>query len=403
MRFLLLCLAFLLAMGGVAAEAKVKTGIDVLLTDRLALVQGKRIGLVTNHSGVDSQLRRNIDMLRAAKAVQLVALFSPEHGIAGQAQAGVKVASTIDAKTGLPVYSLYGTTRDLTAEMLAGVDLLLFDMQDAGARYYTYPSTLLAVLRAAAAHKIPVIILDRPNPLGGASIEGPVLEEAYRSFVGIFPMAVRHGMTIGELGLMFAGEEKLEVDLTVVPMQGWRRGMLYRETQLAWVPPSPNLPTPETALVYPGTALFEGTNVSEGRGTANPFEQIGAPFVDGEKLADQMNAMHLPGVRFRPVAFTPTSSKFAGQNCNGVMAHVTNSSTFQPVLTGTALVQMLHKLYPGDFQFIDGLPPFFDKLAGTAALRSAIVDGHKPQDIAAVWGDGIARFRKMRKAYLLYR
>lgn len=403
MRLLLFCFALLLATVSVAAEAKVKPGIDVLLTERLALVQSKRIGLVTNHSGVDSQLRRSIDVLRAAKGVQLVALFSPEHGIAGQAQAGEKVASAIDAKSGLQVHSLYGENREPTAEMLTGIDVIIFDLQDAGARYYTYPSTLMAVLRAAAREKIRVIVLDRPNPLGGVTVEGPVLDPAYRSFVGTFAMPVRHGMTIGELARMFAAEEALDVDLIVVPMRGWRRSMGFRNTGLAWVPPSPNLPAPESAMLYPGTALLEGTNISEGRGTSNPFEQIGAPFIDGALLSDQLNRLALPGVWFRPASFTPTASKFSGQNCHGVMVHVTDTLAFQPVLTGVALVHMLQKLYPDDFHFIDGSPPFFDKLAGTATLRTAIVAGHSAQEIAAGWREDVARFRKMRRPYLLYR
>jgi uncharacterized protein YbbC (DUF1343 family) len=379
-------------------------GIEVLLTERLDLLQGKRVALLTNQTGVDRKGHSSVDLLRAQSGFTLVALFSPEHGVRGDAQAGVKVASGVDARTGLPIHSLYGETKIATLEMLAGIDVMLVDLQDVGTRFYTYSSTLLYMLRAAEREGVEVIVLDRPNPQGGVMIEGPVLEPAFTSFVGSFAMPVRHGMTLGELARMFVGEEKLRTRLRVIAMRGWTRAMHpYFAWDLPWVPPSPNMLSPKTASVYPGTALFEGTNISEGRGSAKPFEYIGAPFIDGAALAERMNAAGLPGVAFKPVSFTPTFSKFAGQACHGVWVIPTDRRTFMPFRTGVALVKAVHDLYPGQFQFGAGEPAFFDLLAGTDAVRKGILAGQDVESIEQQWQARFAGFGAMRARYLIYR
>jgi len=410
MRNLFLCGLLLAAMAPVhAAEMGgngPEPGIEVLLRERAGDLQGRRIGLVTNMTGVDRALRSDIDLLAARRDIQLVALFGPEHGVRGDVQAGGHVDSSRDAATGLPVHSLYGEHREPTPDMLRGIDLLLFDIQDVGARFYTYPYTLANVLRAARREGIPVWVLDRPNPVGGLKVEGPVLEPAQASFVGMFPIPVRHGMTIGELARLFNGEFGIGADLTVVPMRGWRRGDAEPGGAMPWVPPSPNMPTRDTALVYLGTALLEGTNVSEGRGTTRPFETLGAPFVDGRQLADALNALGLPGVRFRPTAFTPSFSKHQGRACGGVQIHVTDRDAFLPFRTGLAVVKALHDLYPEAFRFQSdapgATPGFFDKLAGNAWLRPAIERGDTLDAMQARWQPELGRFEAVRGRYLLY-
>ena len=418
MRFCFALTVALLPLTGVAAEpaptkpvqaALVATkhitpGIEVLLSDRLALLSGRRIALLTNQTGVDRKGVSSVDLLRAQPGVNLVALFSPEHGVRGQAQAGEKVASGIDAKTGLPVHSLYGETKMPTPAMMAGIDVVLVDLQDVGTRFYTYSTTVLFMLRAAEKSGAEVIILDRPNPQGGVLVEGPVLEPPFASFVGGFAMPVRHGMTLGELAKMFVGEEKLRTKLRVIPVRGWERAMHpYFAWDLPWVAPSPNMPSPKTAAVYPGTALFEGTTISEGRGSAKPFEYIGAPFIDGAVLAERMNAAGLPGVAFKPISFTPTFSKFAGQLCHGVWVIPTDRKTFMPFRTGIALVKAVHDLYPDQFRFREGVPSFFDQLAGTDAVRKGIIAGQDVMTIEQQWQARLTEFRKVRARYLIYR
>lgn len=384
------------------ADRAIRPGIEVLISDHLQSLHGKRVGLVTNQTGVNRRGVSDVDLLRAA-GIKLVALFGPEHGVRGEAQAGEKVDSGIDKLSGLPVYSLYGATKQPTPEMLTGIDVLLFDMQDVGARFYTYPSTLLFVLRAAEKAGIEVIVLDRPNPLGGELIEGPVLEPKYASFVGIFALPVVHGMTMGELAKMFVGLEKLRVKLTVVTMKNWSRD--YRgtpRTDLPWIPPSPNMPTRSTALVYPGTALFEGTNISEGRGTKRPFEQIGAPFIDGAALAAKLNAAQIPGASFSAATFTPTSSKFEGQSCSGVLLTVTDSKAFRPFATGLAMVKAVHDLHPDKFEFRTGAPSYFDQLVGVGWVREWIIAGKSVAEMEAKWQIALDAFKKIRPAFLLY-
>ena len=384
------------------ASATPVPGIEVLLKQPPDFLRGKRIGLVTNPTGVDSELRSSIDLLAHHPQLHLVALFGPEHGARGNVQAGEKVEATVDESTGLPVFSLYGEHREPTAAMLQGIDVLLFDIQDVGARFYTYPYTLAGAMRAARRAGIPVVVLDRPNPIGGVKIEGPVLEPEYASFVGQFPIPVRHGMTMGELARLFNDAFAIGAELHVVPVKDWNRNVAEPGHALHWVPPSPNMPTPDTALVYPGTALFEGTNVSEGRGTTRPFETIGAPFIQAEALANHMNNLDLPGVRFRPVWFTPTFSKHAGTLCGGVQIHVTDRDAFLPVRTGLALLKAVHDDYPQDFRFEPGTPSFFDKLAGNGWIRLTIETGESINDMEARWQPELQRFQEVRRHYLLY-
>jgi uncharacterized protein YbbC (DUF1343 family) len=290
-----------------------------------------------------------------------------------------------------------------TAKMMQGIDIVLVDLQDIGTRFYTYSSTLLYMLRAAETSGAEVIVLDRPNPLGGMMIEGPVLEPAFASFVGSFAMPVRHGMTFGELAQMFVGENKLRTRLHIIPMRGWYRNLTpYAGWDLPWVPPSPNMRSPKTAAVYPGTALFEGTNISEGRGSEKPFEYIGAPFIDGSALVKRLNAMGLPGVAFEPASFKPDFSKYAGQDCHGVWVIPTNSKTFHPFRTGIALVKTVHDMYPDKFEFHPGTPAFFDQLAGTDSVRKGILEGKSVSDIERQWQPELDAFMSLRARYLIY-
>ncbi|MEZ0118644.1 UNVERIFIED_ORG: uncharacterized protein YbbC (DUF1343 family) [Heyndrickxia coagulans] len=326
-------------------------GVDVFLKDKVHLLKGKRVGLITNPTGVDQSLNSIVDRFARNSDIHLTALFGPEHGVRGSANAGAYVPFYTDSKTGLPVYSLYGETKKPTPEMLKDVDVLVFDIQDVGARFYTYIYTMAYAMEAAKEKGIPFIVLDRPNPIGGTKVEGPVLNPAYSSFIGMYPIALRHGMTAGELAKYFNKECGIGADLTVVPMKGWHRDRYADDTPLQWVMPSPNMPTLDTAIVYPGAALIEGTNISEGRGTTRPFELIGAPFIDGDLLAEKLNALGLPGVRFRSASFTPTTSKWAGKLANGIQIHVTDRNAYQSVETGIAIVKTIHDLYPGQFAF----------------------------------------------------
>ncbi|MEK5521642.1 hypothetical protein B5V89_13580 [Heyndrickxia sporothermodurans] len=380
-------------------------GVEVLLKDQLNLLKGKKVGLITNPTGVDQSLTSIVDKFYNNKQINLVALFGPEHGVRGSEQAGSYVPFYIDEKTGLPVYSLYGETKKPTPEMLKGVDVLVFDIQDVGARFYTYIYTMAYAMEAAKENNIPFIVLDRPNPLGGTKVEGTVLDPKYSSFVGLYPIALQHGMTVGELAKYFNKEFKIGADLIVVKMKGWKRNMYYDETPLQWVLPSPNMPTLDTALVYPGAALIEGTNVSEGRGTTKPFELIGAPFIDGEELAQTLNNLKLPGVMFRSAYFTPTSSKFNGQLSGGIQIHVTDRKSYQSVKTGVAIVKTIHDLYPNDFAFrpenSSGISAF-DQLIGNGWVRKAINDGTSLKEIESNWKNDLKKFEKTRKKYLLY-
>jgi len=385
-------------------NASVRSGLDVLITDHRDLLAGRRVGLVTSAGAVTARLVSAVDALR--EVCTLSALFAPEHGLFAHAADGAAVDSMVDRRSGLPVYSLYGETKKPTAAMLRHVDLLLFDIQDVGVRFYTYIWTMSYVLEACAEHAIPLIILDRPNPIGGEIIEGPTLEAGYESFVGRWPIPLRHGLTVGELARLFNEERGLGVDLRVIPAQGWTRAWWFDQTGLPWVPPSPAMPKLETATVYPGTCLLEGTNVSCGRGTATPFEGIGAPWIDAYRLADAMNALDLPGVRFRPIWFTPTASKWAGETCQGVFLHVTERAVFRPLRTGLHLLSTLRRLWPTDLAWLptswEGRPPHFDLLIGNGWVRPQIDAGRPVDEMIAEWQDSLQRFEENRKLYFLY-
>ena len=382
-----------------ANQQPVIPGIEVLFSEQLHLIRGKRVGLITNHSGVDRKLRHDIDLLASAPGVKLTALFSPEHGIRGTAQAGEKVHSAVDAKTGVPIHSLYGETRRPTPEMLNAIDVMVYDIQDIGARFYTYISTLGECMQAVAERKLPFIVLDRPNPLGGEVIEGPLLDLTFRSFVGAFAIPVRYGLTPGELAGWIKANLKLDLQLAVVKMTHWTRSQWYEETNLIWVPPSPNIPTRASAMVYPGMCLIEGTNLSEGRGTTTPFEIVGAPWLDGVKLAERLNALALPGALFRPVAFTPTLSKFSGESCQGVQLHVSDRKLFRPLATALTIIEEIRRNYPEQFQFKSA---YFDRLAGTDTVRKAMERNEPVANIVATWQTDLNAFETARKKFLLY-
>lgn len=401
MRFAVLMLVACAASSALAvpATARVQMGIDVLLHHRLDLIRGKRVGLITNPTGVNAQLVSDIDLLANAPGVRLTALFGPEHGIRGSHQAGAHVGTYKDPVTGVPIYSLYGKTREPTPAMLENVDVLVFDIQAVGARFYTYLYTMADAMKAAARKGIPIIVLDRPNPIGGVKVQGPVLDPAYASFVGQYPIALRYGMTIGELARLFNREFDIDADLTVVKMRGWTRSMDYRATGLPWVMPSPNMPTQTTALVYPGMGLVEGTNVSEGRGTTRPFELTGAPWINATTLADTLNDKHLAGVRFRPVHFTPTFSKFEGKLCNGVQVHIMDRDRFNPVVVGLTVIKTIHDLYSQHFAFKKS---HFDRLVGNDWIRQDINAGVSVAAMHKRWQRDLAQFNKVRAKYLLY-
>jgi uncharacterized protein YbbC (DUF1343 family)/CubicO group peptidase (beta-lactamase class C family) len=374
----------------------VQTGLDVLRAQAFAPLKGKRVGLVTNHTGRARDGATAIDLIFAAKDVKLAALFSPEHGIRGILDA--KVPSEVDEKTKLQINSLYGETRRPTAAMLEGLDALVIDLQDIGARFYTYMTTMAFVMEEAAKRKIAVFVLDRPNPVNGWQIEGPALDKESVGFTGYFPaMPIRHGMTMGELAKLFNGENKIGADLTVVPMKNWRRDDWFDDTALPWINPSPNMRNLNEAALYPGIGAIESTNLSVGRGTDTPFEQVGAPWIDGVQLADALNARAIPGVRFYPVRFTPASSKFANQECQGVFMIVADRTALRPVRVGVEIASALSRLYPAQYQ-LDAAGRLFGSRDALARIRT----GDDPAAIAASFGVAEARWRLLRAKYLLY-
>ncbi len=402
-----------------------KLGVDVLFTSRLDLVRGKRVGLITNPTGVDGALTSIVERFRAHPEVRLAALYGPEHGVRGNAQAGEYVPFFFDEQFQLPVFSLYGqsekppadmltnideymrtydtqhTGKTVAHEMLQAVDVMVFDLQDVGTRVYTFVATMAYAMQAAAESGIPFVVLDRPNPIGGVAMEGPILEfPEHSSFIGLYPVPLRHGMTAGELARLF--NEKFlpkRCDLTVVPMTGWRRGDWFDATGLSWVLPSPNMPTLDTATVYPGQVLLEGTNLSEGRGTTKPFELFGASWIDGYVLARELNALALPGAKFREAWFTPTFSKFAGQRCGGCQVHVVDREAFRPVAATLAILEAVKRL-PG--AKLELHAAYFDKVMGTASVREAFERGEGFASIAAGWERGLAEFARLRAPALLY-
>jgi uncharacterized protein YbbC (DUF1343 family) len=407
------------------ALAAVKPGVEVLLEKRLDLLKGKRVGLITNPTGTDSRLRSTIDLFQANPEIKLAALYGPEHGVRGNAQAGEYVPFYFDAKYNLPVFSLYGqsfkpepgmlknidaymrsfdtqeTGKVPEAAMVEGIDVMVFDIQDVGARVYTYIATMAYAMQAAAEAGIDFIVLDRPNPVNGTDMEGAVLEYPdLSSFIGLFPIPLRFGMTMGELALLFNDKFLArKAKLTVVPMEGWERETWFDATGLPWVIPSPNMPTLDTATVYPGLVAFEGTNLSEGRGTTRPFELFGAPWIDGHELAAKLNALALPGVRFREAWFTPYFSKFSGELCGGCQVHVTDRTAFRSVEAVLHIVKTVRDMYPDKFAFHG---EYFDKVMGTASVRKALEAGSDVASILAGIRPGLEAFAALRKAYLLY-
>ncbi|MDA1478103.1 exo-beta-N-acetylmuramidase NamZ family protein [Bacillus changyiensis] len=385
--------------GAACPDQKVLPGIEMLMNNKRFLTN-KRIGLITNPTGVDSHLTSSIDLLHQDPDIKLAALFGPEHGVRGDTQAGDQVDSYIDEKTGLPVYSLYGKTKKPTAEMLQHIDVLLFDIQDVGTRFYTYIYTMAYAMEAAKENNIPFVVLDRPNPQSGKKVEGPVLDPNYSSFVGRYPIPLVHGMTTGELAKLFNREFKIGADLTVIKMKGWKRQMFFKDTELPFVLPSPNMPTPDTSNVYPGTGLLEGTNVSEGRGTTKPFELIGAPYINSTVLAEKLNSLKRPGVRFRAASFTPTFSKYQHQLCHGVELYVTDRSTFQAVKTGITIIKTIHDLYPDNFKFLAS--GSFNRLVGNGWIQAVIEKGASTDEVFKKMDAEKNQFMKIRKKYLLY-
>ncbi|MBN1876685.1 MAG: DUF1343 domain-containing protein [Anaerolineae bacterium] len=383
----------------------IRTGLMILLHKKLHLLNGRRVGLVTHPAAVLPDLTGTADALLRA-GVQLVALFGPEHGLSGAVADGATVADGVDPRTGLPVYSLYGEHKTPTPEMLKGVDVLIFDMQDVGVRFYTYLSTLFYVLKGAVNANKPVIVLDRPNPINGITQEGPLLAPEFTSFVGTLNVVIRHGLTMGELAQYINAEYNLNVDLTVIPMQGWQRAMWFDETGLPWVPTSPAMPHLSTTTVYPGMCFLEGTNVSEGRGTALPFEICGAPWIDGQVLADALNAQALPGARFRPTHFVPSDSKYKGELCSGIQIHVTDRNALRPVTLGLHLLATLHTLYPETFTWLrqswEGAHPHIDLLLGTDQVRGALDNQTSVDDIVASWEQERKEFTQTAALYHLY-
>ena len=378
----------------------VLNGIDVI--DRYdSLLRVKNIGLITNPTGVDKNLKSTIDILNSK--YQLKALFSPEHGIRGDVQAGAKVESYTDAQTGLPVYSLYGNTKHFTAEALLGIDLIVMDIQDIGSRFYTYLYTMAYAMEDCAKFNIPFVLLDRVNPLGGELIDGNILNTTFKSFVGNYPIPVRYGLTLGELAILINQEFSINCSLEIVKLEGWSRNLYFDETDLSWINPSPNIPTIDTAIIYNATCLLEGTNVSEGRGTTKPFEIIGAPWIDAYQLSEVMNSNKFCGVTFRPTYFTPSFSKHQGELCSGIQIHIIDRKGVKAFEIGVALIYTLMDLYVSKFSF---LPPyyegghfFFDHLAGTDQIRLRETDY---KSMMGTFSKDLSLFSELKKKYHLY-
>ena len=407
----LIVIPFILILFIIApAWSQVKTGLDVLIATKFEAIRGLRVGVITNQTAVSAGGTHIVDVLRSAPDVQLKAIFGPEHGVSGKNEAGDAIESSDEDSTAIPVYSLYGVTRTPTAAMFENLDALIFDIQDVGTRFYTYISTMNNTMEAAAAYGKKYIVLDRPNPVNVVMVEGPVLSPEHKSFVGIQPIALRHGMTVGELATMFNEEGWLKagkkVDLTVVKMQGWERPMFFEETGLSWIPPSPNMPTTETALIYCGIGLIEATNLSEGRGTKAPFKQFGAPWLDAQLLIDELQKQDISGVRLRAVKFTPvdipgmaTNNKYDKQQCNGIQISVMDAQKFHSVALGLQVLTLLQKHYAEKFEL---KPKWLNKLTGQGGIAEAIRSGEAAKTIMGRWNDDLQKFSQKRANYLLY-
>jgi uncharacterized protein YbbC (DUF1343 family) len=375
---------------------RVQTGLDVLESQKFAPLRGKRVGLITNHTGLNFQGKTTIELLAHAPGVQLVALFSPEHGIAGHADE--RVASSKDPSTGLPIYSLYGERLRPTDEMLQGLDTLVFDVQDAGVRFYTYTSTMGYCMEEAAKHGIAFYVLDRPNPINGDIVEGPMLDTNKTNFVAYFPLPVRYGLTIGELAQLFNTENHINCELHVVQMKNWRRNYFYESTGIRWIPPSPNLRTLKGSILYPGLEILQNAGLSVGRGTQAPFEEFGAPWMDGEPVASALNARNLPGVRFSNQPFIPVSGLYAGKRCGGVTVRVTDRAAVRSMRLGMEIAELLQKKYPEHFDVTKTI-----ELVGNDAAVQLMKAGTPPEQIVASWAKDLAAFEQVRRKYFLYK
>ncbi|XID91372.1 exo-beta-N-acetylmuramidase NamZ domain-containing protein [Paenibacillaceae bacterium WGS1546] len=387
-------------------EHPVLTGADRLRELESATLKGKRFGLLTCPTGVDSNLRSTIEICAGLATAKLSALFACEHGIRGDRQAGVKIPDEIDPETGLRVYSLYGEHTKPTKEMLEGLDAIVFDTQDLGVRFYTYLSTLVYVMEACAEHRVEVVVLDRPNPLGGETSEGGYLRDEFHSMVGAWRMPIRTGLTIGEFARFVRDRMANPCELQVVPLLHWKRSMEYPDTGLPWLPPSPNIPTMEAARVYPGNCLFEGTNLSEGRGTTKPFEWIGAPWLNARQVCDSLNRQNLPGVLFHPVAFTPYISKHRNELCHGIMTLVKDKRAYRSVPTGLRLLQAVQRAHPDEFRWVkpdfEGSRYFIDLLSGSDRVRLTLHEEGAVESIVGEWERDCADWDRIRGAYHMY-
>lgn len=375
----------------------IQTGLDVLVHEQASFPTNQRVGLVSMPAAVLPDLTSSLDALCKA-GINITALFGPEHGFGGATLDGAAVGDATDRRTGLPIFSLYGSVNEPSAEMLHNVDVLIFDMQDVGVRFYTYLSTLYYVLRGAGKHRRPIYVLDRPNPITGSLIEGAPIESGFESFVGIVNIPMRHGMTLGELAQFMNTEHGLGADLHVIEMQNWKRLMWFDETDLPWIPTSPAMPHLSTAILYPGMCLLEGTNLSLGRGTALPFELCGAPWLDAYALAEELNILNLPGVRFRRILFTPSASIYAGIECQGVQVHVFDRNVLRPVTLALNLIATVRRMAGAVWAW----NPHFDRLAGSGGICSALEAGTSVAEIISTWTESISRFVHQREKYLLY-
>ncbi len=402
---------FLLGCFSQSSRSPVKLGLDVLMESKLNLLKGKRVGVITNQTGVDSKGTHVIDLLFGAAEVNLVAVFAPEHGIRGDVEGGYQIDNQKDAKTGVPILSIYGKTQKPTPEMLQNIDVLIFDIQDVGARFYTYISTMSLCMEAAAENQIEFMVLDRPNPINGIIVEGPVLEPQYKSFVGVHPIALRHGMTVGELALMFNAEgwlaNGIKTKLTIIPMENWKRDSWYNELGLKWIKPSPNMPTATTALLYPGMGLLESCNISEGRGTARPFENIGAPWLDNAAVMNTLNDLKVPGIKFDTTSYIPIDMpgmamdpKYEGERCNGLFFTITEPLQFLSVKFGLQLMCTIKKMYPDKFAWKSAQSPL--RMFGDDETPKAIDEGKSPVAIIQAWQTDLESFNKIRDKYFLY-
>jgi len=394
---------------GKLQQKAITIGLEKVLNEHGNVLKGFRIGLICNQASVNRQFQHAADLFHENQDINLIALFGPQHGIRGAVQDNmVETAHGVDKLTGLPVYSLYSETRQPTEEMLSGVDALVFDLQDVGGRVYTFIYTMANAMKACAKYGKKIFILDRPNPIGGLAVEGNLLELGHESFVGQYPIPMRHGLTVGELAQFFNREFNIDCELEVISMHDWERGDFLDETNAPWVMPSPNIPMVDTTVVFPGTVFFEGTEISEGRGTTRPFEMVGAPYIDGREYADALASLELPGVIFRAINFLPTFQKHAGQECGGVFLHVHNRKSFEPVITGIAMIKTAYELYTDNFSW--KTTPYeyefnrnpFDVIAGTTGVREMIESGKSVNEIKISWQTDIEKFNQMRTPYLIY-